>query len=175
MGVQAALGYEFRRPNGFQRANQKIASTKGGAWLFSKTVQALDGAVHRVATGCGSCTDAASEILAGLPVIRITTTGRRSGQPRLAPLIAVPIGDDLALLGTNFGGTSTPAWVHNLVAEPRATAAYRDAEIDVVARPATAEEFEQVFTTGGGIYGGYEKYRERVTGREIKVFVLEEA
>ncbi|NND73870.1 MAG: nitroreductase family deazaflavin-dependent oxidoreductase [Ilumatobacter sp.] len=170
MGVQAALGYEFRQPNAFQRANQKIASTKGGAWFFSKTVQTLDGAVHRLTRDRTS----ASEILAGLPVIRVTTTGRRSGQPRLAPLIAVPIGDDLALLGTNFGGTSTPAWVHNLVAEPRATAAYRDAEIDVVARPATAEEFEQVFTTGGGLYGGYEKYRERVTAREIKVFVLEE-
>jgi deazaflavin-dependent oxidoreductase (nitroreductase family) len=171
MGVQTALGYEFRSPNAFQRANQRIASTRAGAWIFSKSVQSLDGLVHRLTRDRTS----ASEVLAGLPVVRITTTGRRSGQPRLAPLIAVPIGDDLALLGTNFGGTSTPAWVHNLVAEPRATAAYRDAEIDVVARPATAEEFEQVFATGGGIYGGYEKYRERVTGREIKVFVLTEA
>ncbi len=117
----------------------------------------------------------ASELLAGLPVVRITTTGRRSGQPREAPLIAVPIGDDLALLGTNFGGRSTPAWVHNLLAEPRARVAYRDRAVDVVARPATDDEFAQVFATSGGIYGGYEKYRERVTGREIKVFVLTEA
>jgi deazaflavin-dependent oxidoreductase (nitroreductase family) len=171
MGVQAALGYEFRSPNAFQRLNQKLASTRGGAWFFSKSVQTLDGFVHRVTKDRTS----ASELLAGLPVVRITTTGRRSGQPRLAPLIAVPIGDDLALLGTNFGGASTPAWVHNLLAEPRATAAYRDHEVEVVARSATPEEFEQIFATGGGLYGGYEKYREWVTGRDIEVFVLTEA
>jgi deazaflavin-dependent oxidoreductase (nitroreductase family) len=171
MGVQAALGYEFRPPNRFHRVIQKLASTKAGARSFSRSVQPLDGLIHRLTRDRTSAT----EVLAGLPVVRITTTGRRSGQPRVAPLIAVPIGDDLALLGTNFGGTSTPAWVHNLLAEPRAKAAYRDREIDVVARAATTEEFEQVFATSGGLYGGYEKYRERVTGREIKVFVLAEA
>jgi deazaflavin-dependent oxidoreductase (nitroreductase family) len=170
VGVQAALGYEFRPPNAPRRLVQKIASTRAGAWLFSRTVQRLDSAVHRL-TGDRT---SATEVLSGLPVIRITTTGRRSGQPRVAPLIAVPIGDDLALLGTNFGGASTPAWVHNLLADPRATVAYRDREIDVVARVATAGEFEQVFATSGGLYGGYEKYRERVTGREIRVFVLTE-
>ncbi|MEZ5246518.1 MAG: nitroreductase family deazaflavin-dependent oxidoreductase [Acidimicrobiales bacterium] len=169
--MQAALGYEFHPPNAPRRLVQKIASTRAGAWSFSKTVQPLDGLVHRLTRDRTSAT----QVLAGLPVIRITTTGRRSGQPRVAPLIAVPIGDDLALLGTNFGGRSTPAWVHNLRADPRAAAAYRDREIDVVARAATAEECEQVFAAGGAIYGGYEKYRERVTGREIEVFVLTEA
>lgn len=171
MGVQTALGYDFRSPNRLHRAIQKVAATRAGAWSFSKTVQPLDGLVHRLTRGRTSAT----ELLAGLPVLRITTTGRRSGQPRVAPLIAVPLGDDLALLGTNFGGTSTPAWVHNLRADPRATAAYRARVVDVVARAATAEEFEQVFAAGGAVYGGYEKYRARVTGREIEVFVLTEA
>ena len=48
-------------------------------------------------------------------------------------------------------------------------------EIDVVARPATDDEFEAVFAAGGSIYGGYTKYRERVDGRDIRVFVLEQA
>jgi deazaflavin-dependent oxidoreductase (nitroreductase family) len=170
MGVRAALGYEFRRPNPFQRANQILASTRGGAWFFSKTVQALDGAVTRLSRGRTTAT----EVLAGLPVLRVTTTGRRSGQPRTAPLIAVPIDDDLALLGTNFGGPSTPAWVHNLEADPHARVAYRDRELAVVARPATDDEVERVFANGRGVYGGYEKYRERVTDRRIRVFVLTE-
>ena len=171
MGVQAALGYQFRSPNRFHRVIQKLASTKAGAWSFSKSVQPIDALVHRLTRNRTSATEA----LAGLPVVRITTTGRRSGQPRLAPLVAAPIGDDLALLGTNFGGRSTPAWVYNLVAEPRARAAYRVCEVDVIARSATPEEFEQVFAAVGGLYGGYAKYRERVTDREIKVFVLTEA
>ncbi|MEM7141018.1 MAG: nitroreductase family deazaflavin-dependent oxidoreductase [Actinomycetota bacterium] len=171
MGVQAALGYEFRSPNLFQRANQKVASTPLGARFFSMTVQRLDEMVARRTDGRTS----ASEVLAGLPVLRVTTTGRKSGQPREAPLIAVPIGDDLALLGTNFGGATTPAWVYNLEAEPRAVAAYRDREVSVVARPATDDEVEQVFARGRGIYGGYAKYRERIQGRELRVFVLEAA
>ena len=52
--------------------------------------------------GCQSLSDGryetATEVLAGLPVVYLTTVGRKSGQPRRTPLIAVPIGDDLALL-----------------------------------------------------------------------------
>jgi hypothetical protein len=44
-----------------------------------------------------------------------------------------------------------------------------------VARSATADELEAVFAAGGSIYGGYTKYRERVDGRDIRVFVLEQA
>ena len=56
-----------------------------------------------------------------------------------------------------------------------ANPAIRTTEIDVVARSATADEFEAVFAAGGSTYGGYTKYRERVDGRDIRVFVLEQA
>lgn len=171
MGTQAALGYEFRPANAFQRANQALAQTTGGAWMFSKMLQPLDGLVHRLTRGRTS----ASEVLAGLPVVRVTTTGRKSGQPREAPLIAVPIDDDLALLGTNFGGATTPAWVYNLEAEPRATAGYRDREVEVVARAATDDEVERVFERSSAVYGGYEKYRARIQSRPLRVFILEAA
>lgn len=171
MGVQAALGYEFGQPNLLHRVNTRIAASKPGAWFFSKTVQALDGAVAKLSKGRTSAT----EVLAGMPVLQVTTTGRKSGQPRVAPLIAVPIDDDLALLGTNFGGPTTPAWVYNLEADARATVAYRDRSLDVVARPADADEIERIFAASRGVYAGYEKYRSRVGDREIKVFVLEAA
>ncbi len=171
MGVQAALGYEHHAGNPFHRANRALAGSKPGAWFFSKTIQPLDGAVLRLTKGRTTAT----ETLAGLPVLNVTTTGRKSGQSRTAPLIAVPIGDDLALLGTNFGGRRTPAWVYNLEADPNAVAEYRTVEVNVVARPATDDEYEQVFQAGGSIYGGYTKYRSRVDGRDIRVFVLETA
>ena len=171
MGVQAALGYRHRTGNPIHRANRALAGSKPGAWFFSKTIQPLDGLALRLTKGRTTAT----ETLAGLPVVNVTTTGRKSGQPRTAPLIAVPIGDDLALLGTNFGGKRTPAWVYNLEADPTATAEYRNVEVAVVARPATDAEYEQVFETGGSVYGGYTKYRSRVDGRDIRVFVLETA
>lgn len=171
MGVQAALGYDHKAGNPIHRAMRAIAASKPGALFFSKTIQPIDGAIHKLTGG----KQTATELLAGLPVVYVTTKGRKSGELRRTPLIAVPIGADLALLGTNFGGKRTPGWVYNLEADPAAKAGYRTTEIDVVARPATEDEFEAVFAAGGSIYGGYTKYRSRVDGRDIRVFVLETA
>ncbi|MEM8705028.1 MAG: nitroreductase family deazaflavin-dependent oxidoreductase [Actinomycetota bacterium] len=170
MGVQAALGYQHKAGNPFHRAMRSAAGSKPGAVFFSKTIQPIDGAVQKLS---GRRTTA-SELLAGLPVVYLTTVGRKSGQSRRTPLIAVPIGDDLALLGTNFGGKRTPGWVFNLEADPNVTVGYGTTEINVVARHATDDEFEAVFAAGGSIYGGYTKYRERVDGRAIRVFILEQ-
>jgi deazaflavin-dependent oxidoreductase (nitroreductase family) len=52
--------------------------------------------------------------------ITLTTTGRRSGQPRTVTLYAWPGGDDLVVVGSMGGAASDPAWAHNLRAEPRA-------------------------------------------------------
>ena len=171
MGVQSALGYEFRRPNPFQRATQRLASSAAGAKMFSRITQPLDGLVHRVSRGRTTLSD----VLAGLPVLYVTTTGRKSGQPREAPLLAVPIDDELALIGSNFGGRSTPAWVYNLEADPSASVRFREQAVDVVARPATEEEYERVFAEGARYYAGYAKYRSRVVNRDIRVFILTEA
>jgi deazaflavin-dependent oxidoreductase (nitroreductase family) len=171
VGVAADLGYEHRKPGAVRGGMQRFASTKFGAWAFSKTLQPIDQVVRKLSKGRTS----APQVLAGLPVLFVTTTGRKSREPRTAPLIAVPVGDTLALLGTNFGQTSTPAWVFNLEADPTATATYRDAEVDVRARPATDDERDEVWAASKSIYPGYAKYRERITDREIRIFVLEPA
>src|SRR5688572_611598 len=110
MGVAADLGYAHHRPNVVQRVMQSIASSRPGAWVFSRILSPLDRIVHRLSKGRVTV----PEVVAGLPVVFVTTTGRRSGEPRPSPLIAVPIADTLALVGTNFGQASTPAWVLNL-------------------------------------------------------------
>ena len=171
MGLAAELGYVHRRPNVVRRAMQAFGASRPGAWLFSRLLAPIDRVVHRLSKGRTT----APQILAGLPVIFVTTTGRKSGQPRTSPLIAVPIADTLALVGTNFGQTSTPAWALNLEADPAAHLTYRDHEVDVTARAATAEERASVWSTASGVYPGYDKYQERITGREIRIFVLEVA
>ena len=112
-------------------------------------------------------------VLAGLPVLMVTTTGRKSGQPRTTPLIAPPVGDTVALLGTNFGQANTPAWVLNLEADPHATVEYHNATKAVVARPATDAERDEIWQVADGVYGGYAKYQQRITGRQIRLFVLD--
>lgn len=95
---------------------------------------------------------------------------------RWSHLIATPYAGTLALLGTNFGQASTPAWVLNLEAEPRATVTYHGLTREVVARPATPGETDEVFALAGEFYPGYLNYRERIgASRRIRSFVLEPA
>jgi deazaflavin-dependent oxidoreductase (nitroreductase family) len=170
MGVASDLGYQIRPPNAFRRSMQSFGATRAGAWLFSRTLRYADDVVGRLTRGRQSV----PELVAGLPVIDVTTTGRSSGQRRRTHLIAVPVGDTLAVLGTNFGQPATPAWALNLEADPHATVTYRGRTEHVVARMATAAEEAEVWARSAAVYGGYAKYRDRIHGRRrVRVFVLE--
>ena len=171
MGVAADLGYRVRPANAFQRVVQGFASTRPGAWTFSKVLRHLDDVVVRLTKGRTS----APEVLAGLPVVDVTTTGRKSGLRRTSHLIAVPVDDTLALLGTNFGQPSTPAWVLNLEADPRATVTHHGTTLEVAARPATETEQQRVLAGSATVYGGYLKYQQRITGRRLRIFLLQPA
>lgn len=170
MGLAAELGYAHAAGNQVHRLVRWGAGTRAGGWVFARLLRRLDDVVGRVSGGRHS----APGLLAGLAVLDLTTTGRRSGRPRTSHLVATPYGDTLALLGTNFGQAATPAWVLNLEADPHAVVTYRNVSRAVVARPATPREVEEVFTLAGGIYPGYLHYRERVGGtRRVRAFVLE--
>jgi hypothetical protein len=54
----------------------------------------------------------------GLPALLLATTGAKSGQRRVQPLVYVRDGRDFAIVGTNFGQTHHPAWTANLLAHP---------------------------------------------------------
>lgn len=170
MGLAADLGYRHRTSNPLHRAVLRAAGTVPGAWVLSRVLRHADAAVGRLTRGRHT----APSLLTGLAVLTLTTTGRRSGRPRTTHLIAAPHGDDLALLGTNFGQQSTPAWVLNLEADPHATVAYRGRTRAVVARLATPAEADEVFEEAATFYVGYRHYRSRVGGRRhVRVFVLE--
>lgn len=171
MGLALDLGYVIRRPNLLHRGIQAFASTRAGAWIFAKALRRLDDVVVRLSRGRTS----APEMLAGLPVIEVTTTGRKSGLPRTSHLIAVPYGDTLALLGTNFGQPRTPAWVLNLEADPRATLRHHGTGLDATARSATDDEQAAVLAGSTAVYGGYLKYQGRITGRRLRIFIMEPA
>jgi deazaflavin-dependent oxidoreductase (nitroreductase family) len=168
MGLAADLGYRHHRANPLHRAVQVVASTRPGAWLFSKVARRLDDMVVPLSRGRTS----APEVLAGLPVLDLTTTGRKSGLRRTSHLIAIPYDDTLALLGTNFGQPSTPAWVLNLEADPRATVAFHGTSVEVVARPATEAEQQAVLAGSATVYAGYLKYQQRITDRRLRIFLL---
>lgn len=168
MHLHERLGLRYGRPNPLQRAVRRFASTTVGAWVFQRTVHHVDRVLFRLSGGRLTL----PTVLAGLPVVLVTTTGRRSGLERTTPLLAIPVDDDVALIGSNFGQSPTPAWVHNLEADPHARIAYRDRVVDVIARPATAADADLAFERAAAIYDGYRRYRQRAAHRTIRVFVL---
>lgn len=170
MALATELGYAHRPENPLRRAVKAFGGSRPGAWLFARTLRHLDDVIGRLSRGRTS----APQLLAGLAVLDLITTGRRSGQPRTSHLIGFPMGESVALLGTNFGQESTPAWVLNLEADPHAVVSYRDRAVDVVARPATTAELEQVVAEAASRYIGYAKYRERIgSRRRLRVFMLD--
>ncbi len=171
MSIADELGYRFRPPNVAQRGIQAFGASRPGAWFFAHTLRIMDGWVQRATRRRHTMPG----ILAGLPVVELTTTGRRTGAPRSSYLLAIPYRASLTLLGTNFGQTSTPAWVLNLEAEPSATLSYRDRTVPVRARPATPEEHTGILSRAEELYVGYRRYQERISGRRLRIFVLEPA
>lgn len=150
---------------------QAFAETRLGAWFFSRTLAHMDRLVGKLTHGRATV----PSVLARLPVLVLTSTGRKTGQPRETHLIAVPFQETLALVGTNFGQRSTPSWVVNLEADPRAKVSHHGITREVVARPADDDERARILADSPRYYGGYAKYQQRITGRRVRIFVLDPA
>jgi deazaflavin-dependent oxidoreductase (nitroreductase family) len=106
------------------------------------------------------------------PVCLLTTTGRRSGQPRTAPVLYLADGDQLIVIGSNAGNERAPAWSLNLKANPAAEVEIGSARRSVRARVAEGEERAKLWRQMNAQYEGFDHYEAR-TSRDIAVFVLE--
>jgi deazaflavin-dependent oxidoreductase (nitroreductase family) len=106
------------------------------------------------------------------PVLLLTTTGRKSGQPRTAPVVYLLDGDRYVVIGSNAGNDKVPAWSLNLQAQPEAEVEIGPRRIAVRARVAAGEERAELWRKSNEQYAGFDDYEAR-TGREIALFVLE--
>lgn len=107
-----------------------------------------------------------------VPSLVITTTGRRSGQPRSNPLLYVPDGDAYVVVGSNWGQQHQPAWALNLLAQPNAEVDVAGRRLPVRAEMATGPERERLWRVLVAEWPAYEAYVERAGGREIRIFRL---
>jgi len=110
--------------------------------------------------------------LAGSPVLLLTTTGRKSGQQRTAPVVYLAYGERQVVIGSNAGHSKTPAWSLNLKANPEAEVEIGRKRRPVRARVAEGEERAELWRRINQQYSGFDDYEAR-TDREIAVFVLE--
>jgi deazaflavin-dependent oxidoreductase (nitroreductase family) len=150
--------------NAFQRLVVRAAGTAPGARVFAVTAQHLDRIVYRGTRGRATLASWAS----GLPVVMLTTTGRRSGRRLTTPIVAVPEGDGLIMVGSNFGQAHHPAWVHNLRADSRAWVDGRE----VAAEEVEGAERDRLLALATEVYPGFPAYVRRAAPRRIAVMRL---
>jgi F420H(2)-dependent quinone reductase len=106
------------------------------------------------------------------PVLLLTTTGRKSGQQRTAPVVYLADGERMIVIGSNAGNARVPAWALNLKAKPEAAVEVGRRKIPVRARIAEGEERADLWRKSNVQYAGFDDYEAR-TDRDIAVFVLE--
>lgn len=151
------------------RTVRRWGSTRWLRYHFGpKVLPKVDQVVHRVSGGRFLL----SELV--LDSLLLTTTGRKSGQPRTAPLACFDLDGTLVVIGSNFGREHHPAWSHNLLADPRATVEHRKESFEVVARLLTEEERERIWPQAIARWPAFRDYRRDTSGvRDIRMFALE--
>jgi deazaflavin-dependent oxidoreductase (nitroreductase family) len=159
----------FSQANPAQRMVRRFASSTPGSWVFSRLAHRLDKPVYSATKGKHT----AASILAGLPIVMLTTTGARSGKPRTVPIVGLPTEDGLAVIASNYGQEHHPAWYYNLAKNPEATAAVDERSWKVRAVEAEGERRQRIWDEALRIYPGYTTYEKRASHRKIHVFVLE--
>ena len=108
----------------------------------------------------------------GSTVLLLTTTGRRSGEPRTTPLIYAQDGDRYVIVGSKGGAPEHPGWYGNLTKTPSVELQVGDEVFPARARTASGEERERLWRIANEVWLHYDEYA-RKTDREIPVVVLE--
>ena len=108
----------------------------------------------------------------GADLLLLTTTGAKSGQPRLSPLAYFRVDGKLLILGSFAGSDVNPAWVHNLRAHPSARIEIGTEASDVTARELPPEERDDLFPKITAVAPGFAEYQVK-TSRIIPVFELQ--
>ena len=160
------------RQNGLQRLLQFIPASAIGAAMFSKMLHHMDRLLMRFSKERLSI----PQLVNGLPVVTLTSTGARSGVARTIPTIGIPDGENVVLIASNWGQKHHPAWYFNLVKQPRATLKFDGHEGSYVAREiAPGDEYERLWNKAVEVYSGYEKYMARTGDRTIPILLMEPA
>jgi len=108
----------------------------------------------------------------GAPILILTTTGRRSGEPRVKPLIFGEDDGRYVVVASRGGAQHHPSWYLNLSAVPDVHVQVKADRFRARARTAEGDERERLWQRMAEIWPAYDDYRQK-TDREIPVVVLE--
>jgi len=111
---------------------------------------------------------------AAADLLLLHTTGAKSGQPRVSPLAYFRIDGKLIVIGSFAGAPVSPAWVHNLRANPQAHVEVGTDAYDVTARELPLTERDELFGKVAAAAPGFAEYQSK-TSRVIPLFELRPA
>ena len=147
------------------RMVQRMAGSKAFAKVGPTIVPPMDRLVSRLSRGRFMV----SRMM--LPCAVVTTTGRKSGQPRESPLASVPLDGDLYVVGSIFGKPRHPAWSWNLIETPAASVTFSGETFPVTAHLLSAEEKAETWPRLIAEWPLFDQYVVR-SGRDLRVFRL---
>lgn len=150
----------------YARVVNRFSATKVGSWTVRHVAAKVDPKIFRATGGRFTITGRPT-----LPMLALTTTGRRSGQPRTVQLAYHRDGDDLLVVASAMGQEQHPAWRHNLEADPRAEVLVRGETFPVTATLLTDAEKAEVWDAVKRTIPQMDTYEARTT-RQIGVFRL---
>ena len=130
--------------------------------------------IHRVILGVTS--GKAGWTAGKMPVLELTTIGRKSGEPRSC-LLTSPLQEngEIVIVASRGGDDHHPAWYLNLLETPQVQVSYKGAPHKIMtARTANSEERARMWPIVAGAYKGYAGYQEK-TSREIPLVILSES
>jgi deazaflavin-dependent oxidoreductase (nitroreductase family) len=106
------------------------------------------------------------------PLVILTTTGAKSGQPRTFPVVYTRDGDRLVVVASKGGSDQNPAWYHNLVAHPTVTVELPDETYQARAVVVEGEERDRLYRAHADRMPNFDEYQAK-TSRRIPVIALE--
>jgi len=110
----------------------------------------------------------------GAPLLLLHSTGAKSGEERVNPIMYQSVGSDMAVFASKAGAPTNPDWYHNLLANPQATVEVGTDTVQVTARVASDDERDRIWTRQKTEYPGFADY-EKATSRQIPVVILSPA
>ena len=108
----------------------------------------------------------------GSPILLLTTTGRKSGEPRTIPIIYTGYKDSYVIIASKGGSPVHPVWYLNILDDPNVELQVKAEKFKAVARTAESPEREQIWSEAVKNWPRYDEYQAR-TSRRIPVVVLD--
>ena len=108
----------------------------------------------------------------GVPILLLTTTGRKSGEPRTIPIIFTPYKDSFVIIASKGGSPEHPKWYLNILNNASVTVQVKAEVFKAAARTAQSPEREAIWAEAVKSWPNFDVYQSRTT-RQIPVVVIE--